>query len=89
MSDLSGVLAQGNYLRWKEQTMIETRTSRKSGQDWTDQDVEQLRELAGGNTPVGVMSIRLGRSEGAIRSKAQAEGISLSPPNRSLYGDMS
>ena len=35
------------------------------------------------------MSIRLERSEDAIRSKAQAEGISLQPPNRSPYGDMS
>ena len=30
-----------------------------------------------------------GRTEDAIRPKAQAEGISLSPPNRSPYGDMS
>jgi hypothetical protein len=35
------------------------------------------------------MSIRLGRSEDSIRSKASAEGISLSPPNRSPSGDMS
>jgi hypothetical protein len=51
--------------------------------------VEQLRELAGGNTPVGVMSVKLGRTEDAIRSKAQAEGISLSPPNRPPFGTMS
>ncbi|MEU0093900.1 hypothetical protein [Kribbella sp. NPDC006257] len=60
-----------------------------SGDAWTDEEVQQLRELAGGNTPVGVMSIRLNRTEDAIRSKARAEGISLSPPNRSPYGDMS
>ncbi|TCO33033.1 hypothetical protein EV652_10332 [Kribbella steppae] len=35
------------------------------------------------------MSVRLGRTEDAIRSKAQTEGIALSPPNRSPYGDMS
>jgi hypothetical protein len=68
--------------------MAGTRTSRNSGQEWTEEQVVQLRELAGGNTPVGVMSVRLGRSEDAIRSKAQAEGISLLPPNRSPYGDM-
>jgi hypothetical protein len=51
--------------------------------------VQQLRELTAGNTPVGVMSIRLNRTEDAIRSKAHAEGIALSPPNRSPYGDMS
>ena len=69
--------------------MSETTSSRNSGQDWTEDEVQQLRDLAEGNTPVGVMSVRLGRSEDAIRSKAQAEGISLSPPNRSPYGDMS
>jgi hypothetical protein len=53
------------------------------------EDVEQLRELAESNTPVGAMSMRLERSEDAIRSKAQSEGISLQPPNRSPYGDMS
>lgn len=31
----------------------------------------------------------LGRTEDTIRSKAQAEGISSSPPNRSPYGAMS
>ncbi|TDD21777.1 hypothetical protein E1218_20410 [Kribbella turkmenica] len=69
--------------------MSETTSSRNSGQDWTEDEVQQLRDLAEGNTPVGVMSVRLGRSEDAIRSKAQTEGISLSPPNRSPYGDMS
>jgi hypothetical protein len=35
------------------------------------------------------MSVKLGRSEDAIRSKTQAAGIGPSPPNRSPYGDMS
>ncbi|TCO19768.1 hypothetical protein EV652_113167 [Kribbella steppae] len=48
----------------------------------TVEQVQQLSELAEGNTPVGLMSVRLGRREDAIRSKAQTEGISLSPPNR-------
>ena len=54
-----------------------------------DEDVAQLRDLAEGNTPTGVMSVKLGRSEDAIRAKAQAEGISLVPANRSPYGDVS
>jgi hypothetical protein len=69
--------------------MAEAKSSRHSGDEWTEDQTQQLRDLAGGNTPVGVMSIKLGRSEKAIRSKAQAEGITLSPPNRSPYGDMS
>ncbi|MET9275961.1 hypothetical protein [Kribbella sp. NPDC003557] len=69
--------------------MPEARSGQYAGKEWTPGEVQQLRELAGSNTPVGVMSIRLGRSEDAIRSKAQHEGISLQPPNRRPYGDMS
>ena len=60
-----------------------------SGGRWTEEQVEQLHDLVAGNTPVGVMSIKLGRTEDSIRSKAKAEGISLAPANRSPYGDMS
>ena len=56
---------------------------------WAADQVQQLRELADGNTPVGVMSIKLGRSQDSIRSKARSVGISLAPANRSPYGDMS
>lgn len=68
--------------------MTEARTTRGSGREWTDGDVQQLRELAAGNTPVGVMIVRLRRSEDDVRSKAEAEGISLPPPRRPPYGDM-
>ena len=44
-----------------------------TGKEWTQDEVQQLRELAESNTPVGVMSIRLERSEDAIRSKAHSE----------------
>jgi hypothetical protein len=58
---------------------------RKLGQPWSDEDVKQLRTLARGNTPTGVLSLKLQRPETAIRSKAQREGISLAPSNRSPY----
>ncbi|MGW1345134.1 hypothetical protein ACWCOV_29095 [Kribbella sp. NPDC002412] len=64
--------------------MTETTSSRHSGREWTAEDLEQLRELAGGHTPVGVMSVRLSRTEDAIRSKAETEGITLAPPNRAV-----
>jgi hypothetical protein len=48
-----------------------------------------VRAVADGNTPAGVMSVKLGRTEEAVRSKATAEGISLSPPNRFPYDEMS
>jgi hypothetical protein len=44
-----------------------------------------LRSLAKGNTPTGVLSLKLERPEGAVRSKAQREGISLKPANRWPY----
>jgi len=58
---------------------------RKLGEPWSDQDVKQLRTLANRNTPTGVLSVKLQRPESAIRSKAQREGISLKPVNRSPY----
>ncbi|MFI6833718.1 hypothetical protein ACIBG5_41860 [Kribbella sp. NPDC050241] len=54
--------------------MSETTSGRNSGQDWTDDQVQQLRELAKGNTPVGVMSVKLGRSEDSIRSRRSRRG---------------
>lgn len=58
---------------------------RKLGQRWTDADVRRLRTLARGNTPTGVISLKLQRPEGAIRMKAHREGISLRPANQSPY----
>jgi hypothetical protein len=69
--------------------MAETKSTRNSGEEWSDAAVQQLRELAEGNTPTGVTSIKLGRTEDAIRSKVQAVGISLAPANRPPYGDVS
>jgi hypothetical protein len=58
---------------------------RKLGEPWSNGDVRELRRLAKTNTPTGVLSVKLQRPEGAIRSKAQREGISLRPNNRSPY----
>jgi len=58
---------------------------RRSREPWSPQDVRQLRSLAKGNTPTGVISLKLQRPPSAIRSKAQREGISLKPANRSPY----
>jgi len=54
-------------------------------QPWSTADVRMLRQLAKGNTPTGVMSVKLQRPIAAIRSKAHREGISLRPVNRSPY----
>jgi hypothetical protein len=69
--------------------MTEPKSTRNSGEEWADDDVQQLRDLADANTPTSVISIRLSRSEDAVRAKAQAESISLAPANRPPSGDMS
>lgn len=58
---------------------------RRAGQPWTTQEVRELRALAKGNTPTGVISLKLHRLPAGIRSKAHREGISLRPVNRALY----
>ncbi len=58
---------------------------RRSGEPWTRDELKELKALAKQNTPTGVLSLKLQRPPAAIRSKAQREGISLSPVNRSPY----
>ena len=57
----------------------------RSGEPWSETDLRSLKQLAKGNTPTGVISLKLRRPLAAVRSKAQREGISLSPTNRSPY----
>ncbi len=64
---------------------VNPKYKRHEREPWSTADVRELKLLAKGNTPTGVMSIKLGRSSHAIRSKAQREGISLRPANRSPY----
>ena len=58
---------------------------RRSGEPWERDEIKQLKTLAKDNTPTGVISLKLQRPPAAIRSKAQREGISLRPTNRSPY----
>jgi hypothetical protein len=58
---------------------------RNARMEWSAQDMRELKTLAKGNTPTGVISLKLGRTVPSIRSKAQREGISLSPSNRRPY----
>ena len=58
---------------------------KNAGKRWTSGDERELQNLAGGNTPTRVMGLKLGRSEDAVRSKAQELGVSLKPTNQSPY----
>lgn len=55
------------------------------GQEWTKAQIDRLENFADRNTPTGLISDALGRTENAIRSKASEENISLKPTNRSPY----
>jgi len=56
---------------------------RNTREAWGRVDVQMLKQLAKENTPTRVIGLKLGRTETAIRGKAQREGISLRPVNRS------
>ena len=59
--------------------------NRNSGNPWTAKEVKQLKELAKGNTPTGVIGLKLGRTKGAIRNKASEQEVSLKPTNQKPY----
>jgi hypothetical protein len=63
-----------------------TKSTRNSGKPWTPVETKSLKSLAKGNTPTRVISFKLGRTEGAVRSKASEKGVSLKPTNQSPYG---
>jgi len=55
------------------------------GKAWSTEDIKTLKELAKGNTPTGIIGLKMGRTEDSIYTKANAEGISLAPTNQSPY----
>ena len=55
------------------------------GKPWTATQDRQLKDLAKGNTPTRVIGLKMGRTEGSVRSRAGAERISLKPTNQSPY----
>ena len=61
------------------------KTKANAGKPWTQADRKQLRKLAKGNTPTGLIAHRLGRSEDAVRAQASQQKTSLKPTNRSPY----
>jgi len=56
---------------------------RNEREPWERGDIQALKQMARENTPTRVIGLKLGRSETAVRGKAQREGISLKPVNRS------
>lgn len=61
------------------------KTPENHGKEWKPDEVRDLRKLAGGNTPTGVIGLKLGRTEDSVRSKAAEENVSLKPTNQAPY----
>jgi hypothetical protein len=57
-----------------------------SGKAWTPQADSQLRREVAGSTPPGVISLHLGLTEDAIRSRAGDIDVSLKPTSQSPSG---
>jgi hypothetical protein len=56
-----------------------------AGKNWSNKDLEQLKKLAKGNTPTGLIAMKLGRTETAVQAKASQQNVSLKPTNQSPY----
>lgn len=57
-----------------------TSNSEKHGCAWSEDDAWKLRELAAERLPVILISKALGRTERAIRTRAEKMGIELKKP---------
>lgn len=61
------------------------KTPTNHGKNWTDEEIKKLQDLANGNTPTGLIGLKLGRTEDSVRGKARKEDISLQPTNKPPY----
>jgi hypothetical protein len=59
--------------------------TRNTGNAWTPEDDDRLRELTSENTPTRVIGLKLGRTASAIYSHASKLGVSLKPTNQSPF----
>ncbi|HMQ70461.1 MAG TPA: hypothetical protein PKA90_15855 [Ignavibacteria bacterium] len=62
-----------------------SKSTRNSGKQWSSADEKNLKNLANQNTPTRVIGFKLGRTEDAVRSKAQELNVSLKPTNQPPY----
>jgi hypothetical protein len=63
-----------------------SKSNRNTGKRWSRTDAAKLQSLARANTPTRVIGFKLGRTEGAVYTKASELGISLKPTNQRPYG---
>lgn len=51
----------------------------------TRQIISQVNHLARGNTPTGIIALKIGRTQNSVRSIASDNDISLHPTNKPPY----
>jgi hypothetical protein len=73
----------GDY--WEKLPEVEVEVNTNTGKRWTATQVRQLRKLASQNTPTRVIGLKLGRTEGAVRTKASEKGVSLKSRSQSSF----
>lgn len=61
------------------------KTPSNHGKAWTPDANQQLKTLAGGNTPTRVIGLKMGRTADAVQQHASEIGVSLKPTNQSPY----
>jgi hypothetical protein len=64
------------------ETMEMAGARRKVRRDWSKSDLQTLRSMARQKTPARRIGSKLKRSEGAVRQKAYAVGLSLNTRKR-------
>lgn len=62
-----------------------SKSTSNSGKPWSKADENKLSSLATQNTPTRVIGLKLGRTPGAVQSKASDLNVSLKPTNQSPY----
>ena len=59
-----------------------SKKTEKHGKKWTEKDINEIGVQAKSGRPTPKIAKDLGRTEGALRSKASEEGISLTPVDK-------
>jgi hypothetical protein len=62
-----------------------SKSTRNTGKPWSSGEVSNLKNLANHNTPTRVIGLKLGRTPGAVQTKASDLKVSLKPTNQSPY----
>ena len=62
-----------------------TRQMTRTGKEWTDDEMKELKHLINQNTPTPLIAWKMRRTEDGVRSKVFDEDLSLKPTNKSPY----